>query len=179
MGIEADYRDYNHTLRLKHAGVFDYGGLLRHLREWIINQDYEFHERTVKHKVPSPSGYEEEILWTAQKEVNAYVRFHFDIYMHIYNIKDIEVIKEGKKHKLTQASLLMEVWGRCEFDWSNRFGGNRFLQLLNNFFLQYIVGKNMDVKWTDELYYRLYKFQKVVKEYLDFESKSNAYEGVW
>ncbi len=33
--------------------------------------------------------------------------------------------------------------------------------------------------WWDEMQYKLHKFHTVVKEFLDMESKGNAYYEVW
>jgi hypothetical protein len=31
----------------------------------------------------------------------------------------------------------------------------------------------------DQIWYRVLKLQKVIKDYFDFEAKTNAYDGVW
>lgn len=179
MSLNLDYRKIKHTLRIKHQGVFDMQGLFKTIRNWFLDHSYEFHETDIKHKVPSPSGYEEEYAMYGIKEVNSYIRFKITVYMIIYDIKDVEVVRDGKKHKLTQASLNMELWGAIEYDWQNRFDSSSFLQSLRDFMNKYVIKKTLDVKWEDELYYRVYKLQTAIKEYLDFETKSNAYQGVW
>ena len=167
------------TLRIKHKGVFYLQGLFRTIRKWFMDRSYEFHESDIKHKVPSPAGYEEEYKMHGIKEVNAYIQFRIDVGFIIYDVREVEVIRDGKKHKLTHAALNMELFGTITYDYSNRFGGSKFLQNLEDFYLKNIIRKAKDLRWDDELYYRVYKLQQAIKEYLDFETKSNAYEGAW
>ena len=164
---------------IKYRGIFDIQGLMRAMQQWIVNQGYEFHEVSVKYKVPTPLGAEPEFGWWAWRKVNEYIKFHIDVYFHYWEVKDVEVIRNGKKEKSTRAAVQIEIRGRTELDWQNRFGGSRFSQALGDFYNRYIIRKDLDLYWTDQLYYRLYKLHKVAKDYLEFETKANAFEHVW
>ncbi len=174
-----DFRKVRYVPIIKFIGIFNLPGMMRTMRNWIVNQGYEFHEKGLKHKVPTPAGAEQEFGWWGWRKVNDYVKYHIDIYIHIWELHDVEVVREGKKQKLQNARVQIEITGRCELDWSNRFGGSRFLLALADFYDNYIVRRNIDLVYTDQLYYRLYKLQKVVKEFLEFETKTNAYEDMW
>jgi hypothetical protein len=179
MSKTIDFRQVRYVPIIKFHGIFDMQKFMRTLRTWIVNQGYEFHETGLKHKVPSPAGAEQEFAWWGWRKVNSYVKYHIDLYFHYWDLHDVEVVREGKKQKLQSAKLQLEITGRCELDWSNRFGGSRFLQNLMDFYNNYIVRKDIDTIFTDQLYYRLYKFQRLVKEHLEFETKTSAYEDVW
>jgi len=173
------YKDAGLIIRIKHKGIFNLDGLFKVMRDWMVGQGYEFHEISVKHKVPSPSGAEQEFKFWGWKRVNEYIKFHIDVFMRIYDIKDVEVIKDGKKEMLSQAAIMIEFSARYDKDWSNRFKKGKFLRWLGRFYETYLMKEEIVTKWEDEIYYRIHKFARVIKDFLDFESKSNAYEDVW
>lgn len=167
------------TRTIKFRGLFDMPGLMKTMRNWIEYQGFEFHELGVKHKVPSPMGAEQEFKWWGWRKVNDYIKYHIYVEFHFWDVLEVDVIKEGKKQKTTSAGFRIDLHGTTEVDWQNRFAGSKFLQALGDFYLKYIVGKPLDMYWTDQLYYHIYKLHAVVKQYLDMEAKANAFEDVW
>ncbi|MBS3127782.1 hypothetical protein J4410_01435 [Candidatus Woesearchaeota archaeon] len=165
--------------RIKNTGIFNVDGLFHMMRDYLISQDFEFHEVSVKHKVPSSAGWEEEYEWRATKKINEYIKFEVKVFMHLYNIREIEVVKEGKKQTLHQGSI--EIWLRPTviMDYEQRFAGNAFLIALQDWFHEYVWKHELDDIWEDEVYYRCLKFHRAIKEYLDFETKTNASEDRW
>jgi len=169
-------------LLLKYDGLFDLDNLYRLIQEWIVNQEFYFEEKTVKHKVPSPAGAEKDYDFHGWRNINEYAKFYIRVYIKIYNLKYIEVIKEGKKKKLTKAQLKIYIKGELELDYKNRFEKNKFLIALKKFYNKYILKEGEGIiggVWWDQLYYHIYKLHAVIKEYLDMESKGNAYYDVW
>ena len=59
--------------RIKFNGIFDMDGLYRLMHDWFVDRGYYLEEWRYKHKVPSPSGAEQTINWSAWRKVNAYV----------------------------------------------------------------------------------------------------------
>ena len=165
--------------RIKHVGIFNIDGLFHMIRDWIEHQDYDFHEKSVKHKLPSPAGWEEEYEWLGTKKITEYIKFEIDVFMHLYNIREVEVVKEGQKQTLYQGSI--EIWLRPHVvnDYGDRFTGNKFLKGLQDWLNEYVFKHELDDVWEDEAYYRCLKLHRAIKEYLDFETKTNASEGRW
>ena len=171
------------TLVIKDEGIFDFEGLYKTLVSWFIDQGYRFEELSLKHKVPSLAGTELEYIWFAWRRHNEYTKFCVDMIFKLYDAKDLDVIKDGKKKRLTKARILCEFYGYLELDYSKRFSGNKFLQGLNKFLQYQILMKPMEgvigSMWWDELYYRTLKLHAVIKEYLALEAKGNAYFDMW
>ena len=113
------------------------------------------------------------------RKLNEYSKFEINLFLYVLDIKDVEVIKEGKKQKLKHVRILIEITPSVDVDYTKRFQGSKFLQGLQDFFHKYIIKEDINTVLEDQLWYRALKLQKVIKEYLDFEAKSNAYEGVW
>ena len=58
-----------HLVELRFNGLFDLDGLYAAVVDWSKNYGYRWHEYTYKHKVPSPKGAEQELMWLITKNV--------------------------------------------------------------------------------------------------------------
>ena len=94
-------------------------------------------------------------------------------------MKQLEVVKNGEKKILTKARLRIFFEGEIEFDYAKRFSGNKFLQSLQDIYLNYIIKKDLQNIYEDQLWYVIYKLHRVTKEFLDFDTKGNAFYDVW
>jgi hypothetical protein len=164
---------------VKINGIFDFEGLYRAMHDWFIDMKYYFEENLYKHKVPSPAGAEQHIRWSGWRKIDAYIQFNIFIYIILRDMKEIEVIKNGKKRRLTKARMTMEFRGRIDADYSGRFSSTPFLRKLFEFYNNHVIKKRIGSIYEDQLYYRILKLQTVAKEYLDFETKSNTYYDMW
>jgi hypothetical protein len=167
------------TAIIKYRGVFDLQELMKRVNDWMEGDGYTVHEGKYKHKVPDPRGAEEEITFKGWKRVTEYVKYHIKIEFHTYDQKDVEVVKAGAKKHAVQARIEVIMSPTVEFDWQNRFSGSRFMQGLQDFYHKYIIKGDIQNYHEDALYYRTYKLHRIIKEFLDMEGKTNAYEGVW
>src|SRR3989338_8366961 len=107
---------------IKFRGIFDYYGLLKEMQQWVVDSGYEWHENVYKHKVPSPAGAEQEIKWTGNLKVNAYAKYWVNVYFHLWDLKDVEVVKDGKKQMMNSARLQILFSGYVELDYNDVFG---------------------------------------------------------
>ena len=163
-----------HHMFIKYKGIFDLLGLFKMMRDFIMEQGYQWDEQVVKHKVPGPSGAEDQYKWTAWKKVTEYTKFHIETYMHIWDLKEIEVVKSGKKTVMYQGRILIRIIPMVELDYNNRFEGSKFMLALRDWFHEYVWKHEIEDIWEDGLYYYTYKYHKAIKEYLEFESATNA-----
>lgn len=155
-------------IRVKYRGVFDYDNLMHSMRQWIVDSGYEFEELQYKHKVPSPAGYEQEIRWRAWRKVTGYVRYSIFIFFHIWDIKDLDVIKDNKKVKMWSGRVMIEINGLVELDWAGYFekGNSKFLLGLRDWIHKFFMFNKIMGGYTDEHYYRMYKLHLVAKQAL-------------
>jgi len=162
------------------VGIIDLDGLYKTMRRWFYDYKYYFEEPTSRVRPGSAAGVEYEWVWRAWRKINEYTKFNVRVYFYIWDAKDIEVIKDGEKVKLTKCRLMLEIDGDIELDYGNFFGKSKFgkilFSILNSLVFQ---EEKILANWWDELYYHLYKLQTIAKEYLDMESKGNAYYDVW
>ncbi len=163
---------------IKKRGRIDLNHVFNEIKNWLEDNDFEFHEKAIKQK-ERPEGTKLESLWWACKDMTEYVRYHVDLLFIITNITPVEVVKEGKKSVVQDCRFQVELKGRIELDWQKRFKGSRFLQKLQDFYHNYIIKKDILFHWGDQLEYRLLKLHRLIKDVLDFETRTNAYEGKW
>lgn len=165
---------------LQKIGIIDLDGLYKNMQRWFYDNQYYFEEPTSRIRPGTAAGIEYEFKWTAWRRVNAFVKYNIKVFFHVYDAKEIEVIKEGKKVKLTKCRIKIEINGDMEMDYTNMFGKSRFGKILFNAYTTFILKEDKVLAmWWDELYYRVYKLQTIAKEYLDMEARGNAYYDMW
>ena len=164
-------------LMIRYKGVLDLEGLYRVIVQWLKARRYWFHETTYKHKVPSPFGAEEEITFNAERKCNEYYQHNVRIYFHIWDQQQVEVIREGKKQKLIKAKVEIIIQGTLVCDYQGTFDKTRFTQALRKFAHDYLIKHQVEDVWYDELQYRMIKLQAMIKDFIDMQAKSHAYEG--
>lgn len=155
------FRDMPLTF-VKHRGLFNYAELMNGLRNWFRDHGYKFHEPKHQWKVPA-EGIEVEIKIKGDRKVNEYVKYHIEIFLRVYDMKDVEVVKDGQKVKMQDGKVTVEITGKLELDWQNRFGGNKFLQGLQDFLHQFIIKQDIGDHWEDDLLYKLIALTKFIR----------------
>ena len=69
------------TMRLKYRGIFDFAGLYQMIADWFAEKHYFLDEPLYKHKVPFPSGAEQEIKLQGWKKVDEFIRYNIKIFI--------------------------------------------------------------------------------------------------
>src|SRR3989344_8705210 len=98
-------------ITLRYNGLFDFDGLYAAIIDWAKNYGYRWHDKAYKHKVPSPRGAEHEIEWEITKEVTEYISYTISFTVHIWDLREVEVLVDGKKKNLSNARVLMVMNG--------------------------------------------------------------------
>jgi hypothetical protein len=162
---------------IRYRGLFDWDGLYYHISDWFKRYRYYLVEQMYKHKVPSPLGAEQELFWWGEKELTDFVRFRIEVEFHLWDMTEIEVIKDGKKKTLTNARLEIKISGKLIFDWQDKFERNKFTRALRTLYLGYIYRREATSLWGDMIYYRMWNLHAYIKKYLDLQADWHAYEG--
>lgn len=163
-------------LFIRYKGVFDFEGLYRMMHAWLISKRFLFHENLYKDKVFTPFGNELEIKWLAERKVTEYVKEYIEIYFHLWDFAEVEVIKEGKKNKMTKSRMEIKFEAKLELDYTQKFAnGGKFAEKLGQFYQNKVIYWDWRIKYADTLTYSLYDLHSKVKKYLGTVSGSNAY----
>ncbi len=162
------------TTMIKHRGFFDYSKVLHAIRQWYVDDDYDVLDMpSYKQKFPGPTGVEHELKIHGEKNVTEYVKFHMDVFMRVYNMRDIEIIQDGRKIKLQDGQILFNVTPSLELDWQKRFTGpepwKKFLEALDHFYRNYIIKYKIGDYWEDSALIKSGQLASVIKKTLGQE----------
>lgn len=156
---------------VKYKGTFHQEGLYQCIYEWLNQQGYEVHEGKHKHKVGSLGG-EQEIKWEAERRVNHFVKYAITFDYKFWELKPVEVQGEHMTYGRFHVVLMPQV----TFDYQKRFQ-KAGLSGLFQFFFKYVYSQDIDIIYVDSFYYEVYRLHREIKEFIDMESKINAFEG--
>ncbi|OIO65088.1 hypothetical protein COY28_03140 [Candidatus Woesearchaeota archaeon CG_4_10_14_0_2_um_filter_57_5] len=166
-------------MRIKYFGLFDWEGLYKMVYNWYQQKGYFYNETNYSYKVPTPMGAEMKLKCEGWRKTNDYMREWIYVYYHFFEMREVEVIKDGKKQKLTKARFYIELTGMVEMDYHGRWKQTLMGAYLKEFYHKFIIKKHMELMWWDRLYYRIYKLHGEIKQFLDMQGKENAYYDVW
>jgi hypothetical protein len=163
-------------LLIRYRGVFDFEGMYRMMHAWLINKRFLFHETRYKDKVFTPAGNELEVEWRGEKKVTEYIKEYIIVKMHLWDFAEVEVIKEGKKVKMTKSRMEIVFDAQLEMDYTKKFQGHGpFIEKLGAFYQNKVLYWDWRIKYADSLTYSLFELHNRVKKYLNEYSASNAY----
>lgn len=151
------------SINIKHKGIFDLSDVLQGIKKWFEGDEFKVHYP--KHKLKQPvGGWEHEMEIYGERKMNEYVKFKITLFIRLYDIKDIEVIKDGKKVQTNSGRITVDISGEIELDYENRFGGSKFLQALQDFYHKYIIKQDIGDYWEDEIMLRIVNLGKFIRE---------------
>jgi len=162
------------TTLIKHRGFFSYSKLLQAVRKWYVNDDFEeLNMPSYKVKYPTEIGTEHETRINGKKNITEYVRFEIEVFIRVYNMRDIEIIQDGKKIKLQDGQVQIEISPILHLDWQKRFAGpppwKNFLKALDEFYRGYIIKYKIADYWEDMLLLKSGQLARTIKEALGQE----------
>lgn len=171
-------------MTLRKYGIIDLDGLYKAVYRWFYDEKMYFEEPLSRVRPGTAAGKEYEYRWTGWRKINDYAKQNIRIQTHVWDAKDIEVVRDGHKIRLTKCRIRIEFNGEVEVDYKKSDGSTifkgKFGSILGKMYNTFILQEERQLaNWWDELYYRLFKLHTICKEYLDMEAKGNAYYDVW
>ncbi len=161
---------------IRYNGLFDFDGFYSAMIDWCKNMGFLFQEDTYKHKVPSPTGAEQEFTWKAEKETTNYVKNSLTISGHLWDASEVTVEKNGKKKKLTKGRFEIVIVGTLITDWQKKWKGSKFKERLGKIYEGVIIKKEIEGVHWDEMYYRVWNLHAILKKYFDMQTKWHEYK---
>lgn len=158
--------------RISYKGVFDYDHLQLFIKQYFISRKYTFQEKSNKYKKGNPYGKEMEAKTTAERQFNEYFKWHINTYAHYFDLREVEVIKDGVKKKMTKGKFFIEIDGKLETDYQGHFDKSSFTFGIKRFIDNMILFRyeRMGGVIWDKLYYEMLRFHNALKKYLDMET---------
>jgi hypothetical protein len=133
---------------IKHRGFFNLQKLLKTIQGFFSSRDFVPDWENLKVRSD-----EYEVIFNADKKVTEWVKFSFRIQIWIYDLKKVEIVKEGKKIKMDEGKITCEVTPTLILDWQNRFEKKgpfeKFTAVLKDLHLKYIMKRDIGDYWED------------------------------
>jgi len=162
---------------IRYGGLFDFDGLYAAVVDWCKMHGYMWHEKTYKHKVPSPRGAEQELEWEMTKNFTSYLSHKITITIHSWDQTEVEVDIDGTKKSLTNARIYLIMQGQATRDWQGIFSGSRFARRLSDWYNSLVFKKEFESIYYDQFHYRQLDLHAIMKKYFDLQAKKYAYKG--
>jgi hypothetical protein len=145
--------------------MYDWEGLYKMVWQWMGRHRYRVHETRYREKASSPLGNDIKMRFDGEKEVNEYVKYWMHVYFRVYDLKEFEVVEDGVKKKMTNGRLWIRLWGEYELDYSNRFKGGKFIELLGKGYNK-VQERMIELKYEDDFHYHLYDLHAAIRSFL-------------
>lgn len=112
----------------------------------------------------------------AKKKVTEYVKEYIKVSFHLWDFSEVEIIKEGRRVKMTKSRMEIKIEPYLELDYTSKFsGGTNFEKMLGKFYQDKVIYWDWRIKYADSLTYQSYDLHTKVKKFLNLESDTNAY----
>lgn len=167
------------TFTLRYKGTFDWEGLYKAMKGWFKEREYDFLEKRYKHKLQAGGFTEIEVNWECWRDETEYMRDWIHVYFHIWDYKEMEVIKDGKKVRLAKARMKIEITPFLEADYEDRWQDSAFKRKLRDFYHRFMYRVEIESLWEDKLWYNSNKLVQMAKRFLGVESESEAFDDYW
>jgi len=161
---------------VRYTGLFDFDAFYAAMIDWMRDHRYRWHEETYKHKQPSPMGGEFEWKWYGTKKVTGYVHYRINIAAHMWDVSEVEVAEGKKRKKLTNGRFQIILKGEVTTDWQKKWEKNRFTRFLGRIYEEHIIRREIENVYFDNLWYRMWDLQTVMKKFFDMQTKWNEYK---
>ncbi len=165
----------NRKRTLQYVGLFDFDALYAAVIDWAKNYGYLWQETTYKHKVPSPTGAEQEMSWVLTQDVNELLSYKISLTVHIWDMLEVQVEENGKKRSLTSGRIYIWLEPNMTLDEQGRFK-NKFAKFLEKWYYV-LIDKDITGIYWDTHHYRTEDLYNLLKKFFDLQTKKYSYKG--
>lgn len=155
--------------KFKFNGIFDYNGMMGLIKGFYGARNYDLIEKG--HKVKAfTEGMRKEITLYFDKDTTEYINYNVTVEIKIHNLFEIEVVKKGKKQKLQQARMWIELKPVVVYDYREIFPKDTWLEKAQQFYETKIMKNEKMYHWERILNMEADKLFRELKTFLGMES---------
>ena len=150
----------------KKRAILDFDRIYKAVFMWLQDRKYQdIQEDLYKLKI-------EEGEWEihGEKRISDYVKYRVDVKFQTWEMRDVEVVKNERKVKLTSTKLKVYVDGKVITDYQDILGGSKFKEWLRTFYERYIIKKKIEDVWQYEVYKDMYAIRDLLIKLLEMET---------
>ncbi len=149
-------------IKIKWGQPTDLKELYRQMKLWLEDNGFAEESSLEKKYVEmiKPYGKDTYILWECEKGISDYFSYKINIEFLLVAMSEVEVQDGNIKKKLTKGTLQINIAGYVEYGKSTESFG--FIDKI----YYYLVAKPRLKDYADDLYSKIYKFQKFIKDFI-------------
>ncbi len=155
--------------KIKQKGLFHFKNFYAFSYDWLTGEDYRVTEKVYSEEITGDSKVIK-IEWQAKKKISDYFRFIIQVKWLILDLKDAEVVKEGKKVKMNIGTVEIKVKGVLVKDYEHKWEDHPFWKFLRGTYDRYIIKSRIE-EYEDKLKEETDEFIAQCKSYLAIEGK--------
>jgi len=166
-------------MHIRYKGAWDMQDLYESIASHLRERKWHFFENVYKHKHPSPFGVERQYIWTAEQDVDEWVKIKIDIYIHTYDAHDIEIVgKDGERRIYTQGKIWIVLKLNDIWDPHHHFDTSSFWGQLKDFYIKYIVRKRRMLGYSPRYRHEQNLLYMLIQRRLRMESRDFEYSDI-
>ena len=155
--------------KIKHKGMFGFKDFYSFAYDWLCEESYNVTEKSYSEEITGDSK-KVEIEWEAKKKISDYFRFLMKISWKVLNLKEVEIVKEGKKVKTNSAQVEIKIKGIIVKDYDSRWENNPFAKFMRGVYDRYVIKSRID-EYEDKIKSESDEFVDQCKAFLALEAK--------
>ncbi len=150
------------NIKIAQDSIFAMGELYKLMFKWFEAYGYDFHEDEYNEETKQ-NAKNVKIYWTAEKKIDAYIKFVIEVGMFALNLSDAEIERGGLKIKSNKANIEFRISAYLSKDYDNKW---KNLHMFHYIYDKVIVQNRID-KYGGELYGEASKLIDEIKAFLN------------
>lgn len=157
------------TEKLDYSGLLKFSDFYTYSHSWLDDGDYGVVEDKYAEKI-SGNSKDIDIEWKCTKKVSDYFKNEIKVKFEIKGLVDVEVEIDGKKKKMQQGKIKVEIKGTLIKDPESKWEGTPFFRFLREVYNKYIVPQRIDNR-EESIEDDVKEFKDELKSFLDLVGK--------
>ena len=155
----------------KFTGIFNFANFYKFCYDWMMEEiGMEFIEESKYAEKIKGDEKEIDVKWRGEKKLTDYFKFEMGVDFEIKMLKEIEIIKDGKKIKTNQGEVKMKVKGTLVKDYQGKFEKTALLKFLRSVYEKWVVTARVD-QFENKIGEDCTEYLVQAKSWLDLEGK--------
>ena len=163
------------TAYIQYKGIFDMQDLYESIADFFSQKKFKFYEKQQRHRRPGPFGAEILYQFEANRAIEEYYKWFVYVTIETFDMHEIEVLmKDGSKKKMMKGRIWIQLYGQVDTDYHKVWERNYWLAVLKGFYNKYVIRKEYEGVWWDELQYKIVlRLRALITERLKMSSEVN------
>lgn len=155
--------------KVENAGIFDFSKFYSYAHYWFKDEGFGVDEEKYSEKV-SGNKRDIDIEWTATKLLSDYFKIEYKLKFEIRDLIEVEAEIEGKKKKLNQGKVSVEIKGNIIMDHQSKWDTSSFSRFARDVYNKYIIPTRVhDMK--EMVSGKCKDFKEQLKAYLELSGR--------